>query len=124
MPEAEEEILECIRVGHPGLWLSLSALQHQFISPPTEVVEYHRYKNAVLATYLPGEAYEPEIEAPLPPPLVNPMQLYHLLKACCSSRFKVTPLPTPLPSKMHSSERKKGSRFLRWNTGGSMSSAE
>ncbi|KAF8422938.1 hypothetical protein EV426DRAFT_717867 [Tirmania nivea] len=73
MPEVEEEILECIRVVHPGLQLSRSELQHQFISPPTEVVEdpITDIENALLATYLPTEAYEPETEAPEPPPPVT-----------------------------------------------------
>ncbi|RPB20165.1 hypothetical protein L211DRAFT_895019 [Terfezia boudieri ATCC MYA-4762] len=59
MPEVEEEILECIRVSNPGLWLSRSALH---ISPPTEVVEdpITDIEIAILATYLPGEAYEPK----------------------------------------------------------------
>ena len=74
MPEVEEAILECIRVAHPGLQLSRSALQAQFISPPTEVVEdpTSDIENAILATYLPSQSNEPETEAPLPPPLVTP----------------------------------------------------
>ena len=74
MPEVEEEILECIRVAHPGLQLSRSALQAQFISPPTEVVEdpTSDIENAILATYLPSQANEPETEASPPPPLVTP----------------------------------------------------
>ena len=57
---------------HPSCTqLSRSALQTQFISPPTEVVE-DPIENAILATYLPSQANEPETEAPLPPPLVTP----------------------------------------------------
>ncbi|RPB21821.1 hypothetical protein L211DRAFT_888251 [Terfezia boudieri ATCC MYA-4762] len=83
MPEVEEEILECIHVVHPGLQLSRSELQHQFISPPTEVVEdlITDIENALLATYLPAEAHEPEAEAPLPPPLVTP----HAALSCIES---------------------------------------
>ncbi|KAF8419762.1 hypothetical protein EV426DRAFT_576851 [Tirmania nivea] len=51
-----------------------SEIQHQFISPPTEAVEdpITDIENALLATYLPAEAYEPAAEAPQPPPLVTP----------------------------------------------------
>ena len=82
MLEVEDEILDCIRVAHPGLRLSRSALQAQFISPPTEIVEdpTSDIENAILATYLPSQANEPETEAPLPPPLVTPHAALSYLK--------------------------------------------
>ena len=60
MPEVEKEILECIRVAHPGLQLSRSTIQLQFISPPREVIEdlTSDIENAILEAYLPSQANE------------------------------------------------------------------
>ncbi|KAF8433610.1 hypothetical protein BGX38DRAFT_1276021 [Terfezia claveryi] len=56
-------------------FLALHYSINMFVPVGTEVVEdpITNIENALLATHLPGEAYEPEIEAPPPPPLVTPL---------------------------------------------------
>ncbi|RPB20015.1 hypothetical protein L211DRAFT_852721 [Terfezia boudieri ATCC MYA-4762] len=67
MPEIENEILECIRVMHPGLQLFPSVLQNQFIDPPNKTMEdpVIDIESGILAAYLPNEADEPDAEVSL-----------------------------------------------------------
>ncbi|RPB21070.1 hypothetical protein L211DRAFT_851809 [Terfezia boudieri ATCC MYA-4762] len=82
MHEVEDEILGCIQVVHPGLQLSPSALQSQFIDPPNETVEdpVSDIENGILAAYLPNEADEPDAEVSLTLLYVNKLRISDILK--------------------------------------------
>jgi len=78
--QVEDDILDCIRVVHPGLQLSQSALRSQFINPATKTVEdpVTDIENGILAAYLPNEADEPEAECTVPPPVTPYEALAHI----------------------------------------------